>query len=271
MNFRMVMLLPVGALLIVAGMLGTVLLLGESHSSAPRASALTTVTPAPTHDASVCQSLLYRPDPSTGRSYPAIYTKITEAKGITIVADAAVSDDAIVEAKRTIERVFRNNNLAESLHEEGAYVIIADSRQGILDLPEFGCLARESAADVVSHACGIADHADYPVATVNELDLTSVPTGPCSGLNILYHELGHLVQGWALAPVDYIDIKLDYQAAIDAGKYRRLYAATNFNEYFAEATQAYFLHANTDGSHDRQWLQRYDPAIYELVARVYGD
>ncbi|MEI2659871.1 MAG: hypothetical protein V9G11_07975 [Bifidobacterium adolescentis] len=49
-------------------------------------------------------------------------------------------------------------------------------------------------------SAGVAHRAHYPVVTVNELDLLGSRSGPCAGLNILYHELGHLVQGWTLGP-----------------------------------------------------------------------
>ena len=174
-------------------------------------------------------------------------------------------------AHRTVARMFQHNDLAQKLVEQGAYVVIADASQNILDLPEFGCLSGSPSGDEVGHACGVADRADYPVVTVNELDLTGDRNGPCRGLNILFHELGHLVQGWTLDPPDYIDVKLAYQAALDAGKYRTAYARTNSNEYFAEATQAFFLTVDPNGDEDRAWLKAYDPDVYAILSRVYNE
>lgn len=226
-------------------------------------------------ESSVCQSVLNRPGPDDPQVFPAMYTQKRVAAGITIVANDEVSSRALDIAEETIERLFRNNDLEVPLAEQRAYVVVADASQGVLDLPEFGCLEEELGASFFTHVCGVADRADYPVATVNELDLLGSRSGPCGGLNILFHELGHLVQGWALEPADYFDIKLLYQQALDAGKYRRGaqpdYAATNPNEYFAEATQAYFLSLGGDGSRDREWLAEYDPDLYALLARVYGD
>lgn len=222
-------------------------------------------------ESNVCQSLLHRPDPGAPRIFAKEYTQRREVNGIMIVGNAAVDPGAMDEAAATVERLFRNNNLEEPLAAEGAYVIVADSHQGVLDLPEFKCMANLANQDFFSHVCGIADRADYPVVTVGEDDLLGKRSGPCAGLNILYHELGHLVQGWTLGPADYIDIKLFYQDALSAGKYRRDYANTNPDEYFAEATQAYFLSSDIEGRKDRDWLRSYDPQIYELLARTYGD
>lgn len=221
-------------------------------------------------ESTVCQGVLHRPAPGAPRSYPSEYTQIREAGGFTIVANANVDPEAIAEAARTIERLFQNNTLEDGLIAEGAYVIVADSGQRVLDLPEFRCMDTRANADFFSHVCGVADRADYPVVTVNELDLLGKRRGPCGGLNILYHELGHLVQGWTLPPADYFDVRQYYQDAVGSGKYRRDYAATNPNEYFAEATQAYFLSSDVDGRHDREWLEKYDPQIFALVASVYG-
>lgn len=219
----------------------------------------------------VCQGLLHVPSAGEPHTFPAVYTQRIDVKGITVVGSAKVSQQAFDAARTTIERLFEHNDLAGPLVDSGAYVIIVDKGQGILSLPEFSCLSREAAAGIISHACGIADRADYPVATVNEADLTGDRRGPCQGLNILYHELGHLVQNWSLPPADYFDIKQYYAAALAAGKYKDQYAATNPNEYFAEATQNYFFHGELDGSKDRAWLKKYDPDIYALLVANYGE
>lgn len=218
----------------------------------------------------VCQAVSRMPDPGQPRRFAPEYTQITEAAGIAIVANDRVSPRAVEAARATVERFFAANDLAASLAADGAYVIVAASGQGVLDLPEFRCLDDAEARDFFDHVCGVADRADYPVVTVNEDDLLGRRTGPCGGLNILYHELGHLVMGWALPPADYFDVRQLYADAMAAGKYRGDYAATNADEYFAEGTQAYFLHSDLAGRRNREWLRTYDPDLYELLARTYG-
>jgi len=233
----------------------------DTARTAPRA------TPA----SNVCQGTLNRPDPNGPRTFDPEYTQIVETNGITIVANSNVDPRAVDEAKKTVQRVFENNDLEDVLSAEGAYVIVADREQGVLDLPEFRCLDSSRNQDFFSHVCGVADRADYPVVTVNELDLLGNRRGPCAGLNILYHELGHMVQGWALPPADYFDVRQFYQDALFAGKYKGEYASTNANEYFAEATQSYFLYGEPDGSKDREWLEEYDPQIFDVLERTFGD
>lgn len=277
MNVRGVLWLPLAALAIVAALAGGVLLFRSSTSQLPAAPEATAepapAAPAPVYKpgATVCQGVLSRPSVKAERTFPAIYTKRVQASGLTIVGDAKVADAAMEAARQTVERVFLNNALEDRLVEEGAYIIVADSTQGVLDLPEFACLSGQTSVDF-SHVCGVADRADYPVATVNELDLLGDPKGPCSGLNILFHEVGHLVQGWTLAPADYFDVRLFYQQAINNGVYKRGvdYATTNANEYFAESTQAYFLSQDPRGRRDRAWLKAHDPEMYALLSTVFG-
>ena len=264
--------LPVVALLVVLGAVATVEVGGRGGGSKPAASASSDATPAVTPaieapkvqlkpGANVCQSVLHRPEKGQPQSFPALYTKRATAHGITIVADALVDDRALAVATATLDRMFANNQLATPIADQGAYIIVADRSQGVLDLPEFACLESQVKDGFFTHVCGVADRADYPVATVNELDLLGDKSGPCRGLNILYHETGHLVQGWAMGPSDYFDVKFDYHDALSAGKYKGMYAATNSNEYFAEATQAYFLTVNGTGNQDRAWLKDYDPNL----------
>lgn len=268
--------MPLAAALAVIAMLGGVLAVStdrkEDISSQSRPTgAAADQAPRLRPDASVCQSILNRPGPDDPQTFPAMYTQRREARGLTIVADSRVSDEALDIAVRTVEEVFANNNLEEPLAAERAYVVVADDSQGVLDLPEFGCLEEELGAQFFSHVCGVADRADYPVATVNELDLVGDRSGPCGGLNILYHELGHLVQGWTLNYADYLEVKYLYQAALDAGKYRGEYASTNPNEYFAEGTQAFFSTQVRGEDRDREWLKQSDPDLYQLLDRIYNE
>jgi hypothetical protein len=276
-RFLLAALLPVSALAIVAGLAGVVVIF-TGPGAAPEepggrsASGIETPgLPRLSSEGNVCQGLLRRPDPSAPRVFAAQYTKRVDAAGLAIVANADVSDEALEIARQTVARVFQNNDLEIPLAEEGAYVIVASRGQGVLDLPEFRCLESSRSQEYFSHVCGVADRADYPVVTVNELDLLGDRSGPCDGLNILFHELGHLVQGWTLPQADYYEIRQLFQDAKNAGKYQGDYAATNANEYFAEATQSYFLDSDPRRSRGRAWLEQYDPAIYALLRRVYGD
>jgi alpha-glucosidase len=268
------LLIPVAAIAVV-GVAAFAVVDDDDDATSPAAPEETETTPsgAPrlAPESNVCQGILHRPEAGMPRTFPAEYTQRREVAGITVVGNSDVDSEAMDEAAGTLEHFFRNNDLEDGLAAEGAYVIVADSDQGVLDLPEFRCLDNPSTQDFYSHVCGVADRADYPVVTVNELDLLGERSGPCAGLNILYHEIGHLVQGWVLPHADYIDVRQFFQDAKNDGKYKNDYAATNANEYFAEATQAYFLSSDPAGHRDRDWLRTYDAQIFELMERTYRD
>ena len=217
----------------------------------------------------VCRTLLELPSSPGERVFAPIYIQRREANGIAIVATAAVDPAALDVAAETIERMFANNDLEVPLAEAGAYVIVLADGQTPLDTAEFACLGDEGLG--LADVCGVADTAGFPFVTVHELDLLGDRAGPCRGLNVLYHELGHLVQDWALADADHFEARLLYSDAIRAGLYRGEYASRNFREYFAEGTQAFFASTDVLGTRNRDWLRSYDPALYELLVRVYGE
>lgn len=280
---RLALLLPVAALAIVAVVWGVATFATSEVNDQPGPSAkaravepTATPTRAPqtvrlAPGQTVCQGVLHVPERGAARTFPDLYTQRTEVNGIYIVAAAIVDPRAFEEARKTVERTLARPEIREPLVEQGAYVIIAARGQGVLDLPEFACLDNRGSRSFFSHVCGIADRADYPVATVNEGDLLGDADAPCGGLNILYHELGHLIQNWSLPPPDYFDVKQFYQDAMSAGRFQGEHAGENPNEYFAEGVQRYFLSGVANGDKDRAWLKDYDAQLYELIDRLFQD
>jgi len=103
------------------------------------------------------------------------------------------------------------------------------------------------------------------------------PTGPW----VLLHELAHGYHDREVGPDDKKAVAAAYKAALKKGLYQKVlhlrrgrtslvkaYGATRMEEYFAETCEAYF------GLNDfypfvRPELHQYDPAIYEIIERVY--
>lgn len=239
-------------------------------TQSPRAAATASASVS-RQDASICQGLFQRPAPGAPVSFPAHYTQRRDHAGLVILASPGVDPKAFDIAEQTIDTMFATNSLKDYLVAEGAYIVIRDGDERVTDLPEFACLASRYGPGFIDHICGVADDADYPIATVSELDLLGDREGPCRGLNVLYHEIGHLVQTWAIGPADYYDVKQFYQDALSAGKYSGAYAGSNANEYFAEGTQAYFLSVDPRGRQNRAWLRSYDPDLFALLDRIYDD
>ncbi len=279
----LIFMLPVLALALVGGAIATaVILRDEAGSATAPATSTATAEPAATTPSgssalprltpgqSVCQGLLHVPDPNEPRTFPPEYTQRRDVLGISVLAPPGVPVEALDVAEATIKDMFQLESSLQPLVEAGAYVVIAERGQRPQDLPEFSCLLDVYGEAFFSHVCGIADRADYPIVTVNTADLLGEPDGPCRGLNVLYHELGHLVHTWVLSPTEYLDVRLYYQDAVDSRVYGPdAYAISNPNEYFAEGTQAFFT-ANDRIPTGIAWLRGSDPQLNLLLEQVYG-
>ena len=96
--------------------------------------------------------------------------------------------------------------------------------------------------------------------------------------SMVLHELAHAYHDQVLG-YDNADLKAAYQHALDAGLYKsvlhcrggkqRAYALNNDQEFFAEQTEAYFG-VNDFYPFVRAELQDYDPAMFEVLRKVWG-
>ncbi len=112
-----------------------------------------------------------------------------------------------------------------------------------------------------------------------EENLLGYPGTKYYGENIFMHEFSHAILGGGVRTADpklYDEVKEAYAAAMAAGLWKGHYAASNVQEYWAEATQTWFW--SNYGFHDGDKyiispddLKQYDPRIYELLGRVYPD
>jgi len=98
-----------------------------------------------------------------------------------------------------------------------------------------------------------------------------------SGENILVHEFSHAIFG-AVEKADpklYRAASAAYAHAKAAGLWKGDYASVTLDEYWAEGTQFWFDDnklARLDGADvvSHEDLKRYDPALYAVLAKVYG-
>lgn len=102
------------------------------------------------------------------------------------------------------------------------------------------------------------------------------------GESIMVHEFAHSVRSLGIATSDReTDLRIQnaYEAAMAAGLWSDTYAATNSDEYWAEAVQAYFdtnLSATpADGIHNdidtNAELADYDPRIHGVIESAFGE
>jgi hypothetical protein len=94
----------------------------------------------------------------------------------------------------------------------------------------------------------------------------------------LMHEMAHAYEFRVLGE-DHPAAQKAYRKAMDGGLYesvahvhggqRKAYAATNYKEYFAELTEAYFG-KNDFFPFNRADIKKYDPTGYQLMQEVWG-
>lgn len=97
--------------------------------------------------------------------------------------------------------------------------------------------------------------------------------------SMVLHELAHAYHDRVLG-FDNEDVKQAYRQAVASGRYdhvqrnngkiERAYALANPQEYFAEASEAYFGR-NDFYPFDRHDLQKHDPNLFRLLDRMWGD
>ena len=181
-----------------------------------------------------------------------------------MISPSEVSDEKIVQARQIITAMLSNRPdlLAILVANRTRIAIYPYSEQGerINQLPEFRFLTNNTLGYVHQGA-------SEWVAGVPEED-------PYCGTFI--HEFGHLVH-YAIeehsdGPGFNSRLEAAYQAALNAGRWRGLYASRNFSEYWAEAVKFWFweslpypLNANYSK------LADYEPETAKLVEEVFGD
>lgn len=220
--------------------------------------------------------MLKKPPSEYGQGF---HTKAFEWKGIYILANDDVPDEAVY---RAAEIIF--NSLASAgkyvsaiVGAGGRFAIIPEGTD-ITDLPDYADL--DSFWDQY-RGLGAVD--GRPTSSSGEENLLNYPTDPYGGTeSIALHEWAHAIDNLGVSKVD-PDLMNALSAAYDnakrTGLWKNTYADDTFDEYFAELSQVYFddnpdLDA-TNGIHNeintRSELAKYDPKAYAVLKKIYGD
>lgn len=210
--------------------------------------------------------------------------------GVTIVAPAGAHAAAIDRCAEIIGlEIGRNKHAQKKLAEARASIVIIPARTRMTDVSQFSSLRGKKtfdgrdwsgvrgsggmqAADG-SFAIGVAEENLIPVKGV----VSAYPTG----YSIAMHELAHAVESKGMTAAEHARVKALYQQQISADRGNRNhtftdnYAAANEQEYFAQATNAFFgrnAGRGTDGrvnANSREWLRLHDPDMYAFLVVFY--
>ena len=217
------------------------------------------------------------------------HTKYISAHGFPIVASAAVSDFALLEAAYLIDALLAARpDVRQALIESGARLCILGHDEYTTDLPEFAFLAATpmegfpgiSGRDFWdARARGTGGSETDPYCSCGEENLLAYDGDPYAAECILIHEFAHVIHLRGMSNVDpSFDgrLRAAYDAALESGLWKGKYAAVNHHEYFAEGVQCWFDN-NRVNDHDhnhvhlRSELVDYDPRLAALCKEVFGD
>ena len=217
------------------------------------------------------------------------HSKYTSAHGFPIVASAAVSDFALLEAAYLVDALLAARpDVRRALIESGARLCLLGHDEYTTDLPEFAFLAAApmegfpgiSGRDVWdARARGTGGSETDPYSSCGEENLLAYEGDPYAAECILIHEFAHVIHLRGMSNVDpSFDgrLRAAYDAAMRDGLWRGKYAAVNHHEYFAEGVQCWFDN-NRVNDHDhnhvhlRSELLDYDPRLAALCKEVFGD
>jgi serralysin len=212
------------------------------------------------------------------------YTKAFEWKGIYVLANNQVPDEAVYRAAEIVfNSIAKDPELAKALAANDARFAVIPYERPITDLPDYADLPTLYPGTNWSIYRGLGGVLGRPTSSSGEENL--LPTHPNDpynhGESIGLHEWMHAVEGIALE-TSYPTLHAQFEAAYAnrGALWNNTYAATNFYEYFAETAQSFFNDnasglVGGDGIHNdidtRVELQAYDPTAYNLLLQIFGN
>ncbi|MBR1668297.1 MAG: hypothetical protein IJ693_08465 [Bacteroidaceae bacterium] len=217
----------------------------------------------------------------------AFYQKYVSAEGLPVVASAAVSDTALLQA------CYIANHMLQRIPEAREEMIRCHFRIGVVgyqenvtDLPECSMMkVWWPDTDWDKRGRGYGATLQLPVMSIGEENLVRIPNfrERYATESIMVHEFAHNVD-FAMSRVNTAfrdSLRSAFRQARAEGLWAGTYSMTNSAEYFAEGAQAWFntcrMHVpyrNGEGRftlRSREQLRDYDPRLYALCASIFPE
>lgn len=202
------------------------------------------------------------------------YQKYLDADGLPVLGSTNVSDHALLEARWILLHMlaYRPEILPTMATNRARFVVMAHNEY-TTDVPEQANRTPKVFWD--RRARGLGGR----IASCGEENLLNFPGDPYSTENILIHEFGHAILNIGMSAIDpgFKDrVRTAYRQATDAGLWKNTYAATDVEEYWAEAVQCWFDNNRENDAHHnhvntRAELKEYDPALAALCSEAFGE
>ncbi len=204
------------------------------------------------------------------------FAKRLDCGGIIIKAPSAVSDAAMLEAKRRIDTLLRHlPDARRNMVKAGAELHIIGKDQVTSDLPEFRDFKGkpfDGKLTIDERTRGMGGRE----SSCGEENLLKLPTDRYNGRDICSHEFSHGLQGVGLPEEINAQFAAQLKKSVAAGKWVGAYAASNPFEFFAELTMWYFgthgdLHMTGEKpGNGPEGLKKYDPEAFTLFDDLYS-
>ncbi len=214
------------------------------------------------------------------------YKKYMNVNGIHVASSWRVPDSCFQALYITLKGLtdVLPGKVMESLLKHGTRVGVMARYEGTTDIPEHAYLANDTSINWDLRARGLGGTLRKPFSTCAEENILAYQIDKYHAEDITIHEFAHTIHNVGISPV-YPDFNDELRAALDQalerGRWKNTYAATNIEEYFAEGVQSWFNvnaevdNPDGDGKHNqintREELKRYDPALYALLQRFFPE
>ncbi len=204
--------------------------------------------------------------------------------GVEITAPAGVRPSALEEVTHIVQVEVGNNEYAQQhFRESRVAIVIVPAHVAMTALPEFVHLKGKKTFDgrdwATVRGSGGTPSPDgrFSIAVAEEsATFVAGMVGYAATYSVAMHELAHVLESKGMTPAQRARVKQLYSAHIrrDPGDaldtFTDKYGSENEQEYFAQATNAFFGRNVMGENHSgREWLQKNDPEMYAFLADLF--
>ena len=165
-------------------------------------------------------------------------------------------------------------NIVANLNDAGAQLHIIGKKQNTSDLPEHlhmkGTLIEGTDIDARTRGLGGI------LASCGEENLLRLKVDRYRGRDICVHELAHTILRYGLCDTTRAAVINQHKWSVHKGLWTGCYAATNFEEFFADLAMWYFGTAGDPGQiapppgKGPEWLRQYDLDAFAILDDIFS-
>jgi hypothetical protein len=205
------------------------------------------------------------------------FSKVLDYRGIPIKAHADVTDEALYEARNRLHALLRFQPVAvENLVADGAALHIIGRDQVTTDLPEW----RHDKGKKLAEYNGLTRDERTRgmgglLTSCGEENLLRLEKDRYRGRDICIHEFAHNVRNHGITRETRQRFDEQWQRSLEKGLWKKSYAGSNADEFFAELSMWYFgTHGDMsmEGPKPKdgpEGLKAYDPEAFALMDDFY--